>query len=202
MPLHLEARMVRDALAEHVVALCGRCRAAVTPPPSPFLPYPPRLLLPYPLRPAESRPLPPHAMSARLPHRRVSYLLTDRWYHDTPQASPNGRFIAAAAFTADVKDQRPLAGYFLQLFFYFIWVVNAMGLLSLKVYSKDSSVKEINKVLQLKGHKWLFVETGAVLDTAEKAHEGDIDGIAWPPWTIPNAINRGFSMCHNAPLDR
>ncbi|TVU44239.1 hypothetical protein EJB05_03675 [Eragrostis curvula] len=141
--------------------------------------------------------------------------------------SPNGRFIAAAAFTADVK----------------VWEI---------VYSKDSSVKEVNKVMQLKGHKiitaskdgsirvwninvryhldedpktlrvlqiplhdskgsvcqydhmtvspdgkilavtsgstlqWLCAETGAVLDTAEKAHEGDITGIAWAPRKIPN----------------
>ncbi|PWZ52728.1 Transducin beta-like protein 2 [Zea mays] len=34
--------------------------------------------------------------------------------------------------------------------------------------------------------QWLLVETGAVLDTADKAHEGDITGIAWAPRTIPN----------------
>ncbi|KAJ3678561.1 hypothetical protein LUZ60_002364 [Juncus effusus] len=155
--------------------------------------------------------------------------------------SPNGRFLAAAAFTADVK----------------VWEI---------IYSKDSSVKEIVKVMQLKGHKsavtslcfapnseqvltaskdgtiriwninvryhmdedpktlkvfniplkdakgqfcnydqmsispngkvlavtsgptlqWLNVETGLVLDTAEKVHEGDITGIAWAPRPIPN----------------
>ncbi|KAK6918513.1 WD40 repeat [Dillenia turbinata] len=154
--------------------------------------------------------------------------------------SPNGRFIAAAAFTADVK----------------VWEI---------AYSKDGSVKEVSKVMQLKGHKsavtwlcfapnseqiitaskdgsiriwninvryhldedpktlkvfpiplqdskgaalhydrlclspdgrilatthgstlqWLCAETGKVLDTAEKAHEGDIIGIAWSPKTIP-----------------
>ncbi|KAJ6710008.1 hypothetical protein OIU74_011004 [Salix koriyanagi] len=42
--------------------------------------------------------------------------------------SPNGRFIAAAAFTADVK----------------VWEI---------VYSKDGSVKEVPKAMQLKGHK-------------------------------------------------
>jgi hypothetical protein len=42
--------------------------------------------------------------------------------------SPNGRFLAAAAFTADVK----------------IWEV---------VYGKDNQVKEVVKVMQLKGHK-------------------------------------------------
>ncbi|KAG0555738.1 hypothetical protein KC19_11G000500 [Ceratodon purpureus] len=42
--------------------------------------------------------------------------------------SPNGRFLAAAAFTADVK----------------IWEV---------VHGKDNQVKEVTKVMQLKGHK-------------------------------------------------
>lgn len=154
--------------------------------------------------------------------------------------SPNGRFIAAAAFTADVK----------------VWEL---------VYSKDGSVKEILNVMQLKGHKsavtwlcfspnsdqiitaskdgsiriwninvryhmdedpktlkvfpiplhdangttlhydrlslspdgkilaathgstlqWLSAETGQVLDTAEKAHDGDITNLVWAPTTIP-----------------
>ncbi|KAL6494068.1 hypothetical protein OROGR_031977 [Orobanche gracilis] len=154
--------------------------------------------------------------------------------------SPNGRFIAAAAFTADVK----------------VWEI---------LYSKDGSVKEIVKAMQLKGHKsavtwlcfgpnseyiitvskdgsiriwninvryhldedpktlkvfpiplhdangttlhydrlslspdgmilaathgstlqWLCAETGQVLDTAEKAHDGDITDMAWAPRTIP-----------------
>ncbi|PIN23797.1 WD40 repeat protein [Handroanthus impetiginosus] len=154
--------------------------------------------------------------------------------------SPNGRFIAAAAFTADVK----------------VWEI---------VYSKDGSVKEVLKAMQLKGHKsavtwlcfspnseqiitaskdgsiriwninvryhldedpktlkafpiplhdengttlhydllslssdgkilaathgstlqWLCAETGQVLDTAEKAHDGDITDMAWAPTTIP-----------------
>ncbi|OVA07675.1 WD40 repeat [Macleaya cordata] len=154
--------------------------------------------------------------------------------------SPNGRFIAAAAFTADVK----------------VWEI---------VYSKDGSVKEVTRVMQLKGHKsavtwlcfspnseqiitaskdgsmriwninvryhldedpktlkvfpiplhdskgatlhydhlsispdgkilaathgsilqWLCAETGKVLDTADKAHEGNITGIAWAPKSIP-----------------
>ncbi|KAG9445394.1 hypothetical protein H6P81_016734 [Aristolochia fimbriata] len=153
--------------------------------------------------------------------------------------SPNGRFVAAAAFTADVK----------------VWEI---------VYSKDGSVKEVARVMQLKGHKsavtwlcftpnseqiittskdgtmriwninvryhldedpktlkvfpiplrdskgsplfydhisispsgkmlaathgstlqWLCIETGNVLDTADKAHEGDITGIAWSPQPI------------------
>ncbi|KAL5728044.1 hypothetical protein ACHQM5_001169 [Ranunculus cassubicifolius] len=33
--------------------------------------------------------------------------------------------------------------------------------------------------------QWLCMETGKVLDTAEKAHEGDITGIAWAPRTVP-----------------
>lgn len=62
--------------------------------------------------------------------------------------SPNGRFIAAAAFTADVK----------------VWEV---------VYSKDGSVKEVQKVMQLKGHKsavtWLcFSEDSEQIITASK----------------------------------
>ncbi|XP_062156412.1 uncharacterized protein LOC133864175 [Alnus glutinosa] len=153
--------------------------------------------------------------------------------------SPNGRFIAAAAFTADVK----------------IWEI---------VYTKDGSVKEVSKAMQLKGHKsavtwlcfapnseqiitaskdgsiriwninvryhldedpktlkvfpiplhvssgatlhydrlsispdgrilaathgstlqWLCIETGKVLDTADKAHEGDITCISWAPKAI------------------
>ncbi|ERN13312.1 transducin beta-like protein 2 [Amborella trichopoda] len=148
--------------------------------------------------------------------------------------SPNGRFLAAAAFTADVK----------------VWEI---------VYAKDGAVKEISKVMQLKGHKsavtwlcfapnseqiitaskdgsiriwninvryhldedpktlkvfpiplrdangsilhydrlsvspdgkilaathgsmlqWLSMESGEILDTADKSHEGDIMGIAW-----------------------
>uniref|UniRef100_A0A0E0P462 Anaphase-promoting complex subunit 4 WD40 domain-containing protein n=1 Tax=Oryza rufipogon TaxID=4529 RepID=A0A0E0P462_ORYRU len=174
---------------------------------------------------------------------------TNQLKNNMADISPNGRFIAAAAFTADVK----------------VWEI---------VYSKDSSVKEVNKVMQLKGHKsavtclcfalnseqiitaskdgtirvwninvryhldedpktlrvlpiplhdskgsvcqydhmsvspdekvlattsgstlqWLCVETGAVLDTAEKAHEGDITGIAWAPRTIPNGGTPAFVL--------
>ncbi|ONK71693.1 uncharacterized protein A4U43_C04F11370 [Asparagus officinalis] len=35
--------------------------------------------------------------------------------------------------------------------------------------------------------QWLCAETGKILDTAEKAHEGDITGIAWSPHCIPMA---------------
>ncbi|EMS57814.1 Transducin beta-like protein 2 [Triticum urartu] len=52
----------------------------------------------------------------------------ERVKNNMADISPNGRFIAAAAFTADVK----------------VWEI---------VYSKDSSVKEVNRVMQLKGHK-------------------------------------------------
>ncbi|KAJ4805874.1 Transducin beta-like protein 2 [Rhynchospora pubera] len=166
---------------------------------------------------------------------------TNQLKNNMAAISPNGRFLAAAAFTADVK----------------VWEI---------VYSKDGSVKEVIKVMQLKGHKsavtslcflpnseqiltaskdgtiriwninvryhldedpktlkvftiplhdakgvtcqydhmsispdgkilavtsgstlqWLCVETGSVLDTAEKAHESDITGLAWAPKSIPN----------------
>ncbi|KAM1175228.1 hypothetical protein ACFX2J_027430 [Malus domestica] len=33
--------------------------------------------------------------------------------------------------------------------------------------------------------QWLCIETGKVLDTADKAHEGDITGISWAPKPIP-----------------
>ncbi|XP_030535321.1 transducin beta-like protein 2 [Rhodamnia argentea] len=159
--------------------------------------------------------------------------------------SPNGRFIAAAAFTADVK----------------VWEI---------VYSKDGSVKGVTKVMQLKGHKsavtwlcfspnseqivtaskdgsiriwninvryhldedpktlkvfpiplhdsggatlhydrlslspdgkllaathgsmlqWLCIETGKVLDTAEKAHDGDITCMSWAPQSIQTGDRR------------
>ncbi|KAF2298210.1 hypothetical protein GH714_018621 [Hevea brasiliensis] len=163
--------------------------------------------------------------------------------------SPNGRFIAAAAFTADVK----------------VWEI---------VYSKDGSVKEVPKVMQLKGHKsavtwlcftsnseqiittskdgsiriwninvryhldedpktvkvfpiplhdssgatlhydrlslspdgkilaathgstlqWLCVDTGNVLDTADKAHDGQITWIAWSPKTIPMGTGQALVL--------
>ncbi|XP_039139048.1 transducin beta-like protein 2 [Dioscorea cayenensis subsp. rotundata] len=165
---------------------------------------------------------------------------TNQLKNNMATISPNGRFLAAAAFTADVK----------------VWEI---------VYSKDGSVKEVLKVMQLKGHKsavtclcftpsseqiitaskdgsirvwninvryhldedpktlkvfsiplhdakgstlhydhfrispdgkilaatsgsilqWLCAETGKVLDTADKSHEGVITGIAWAPQLIP-----------------
>ncbi|PKA47703.1 U4/U6 small nuclear ribonucleoprotein PRP4-like protein [Apostasia shenzhenica] len=53
---------------------------------------------------------------------------TNQLKNNMATISPNGRFLAAAAFTADVK----------------VWEI---------IYSKDGSVKEILKVMQLKGHK-------------------------------------------------
>lgn len=165
---------------------------------------------------------------------------TNQLKNNMATISPNGRFLAAAAFTADVK----------------VWEI---------IYSKDGSVKEIVKVMQLKGHKsavtwlcftpnseqiitaskdgsiriwninvryhldedpktlkafaiplhdakgsvshydhisispngkilavtsgstlqWLCAESGSVLDTADKAHEGDIMGITWASQLIP-----------------
>ncbi|TKY65610.1 Transducin beta protein 2 [Spatholobus suberectus] len=172
--------------------------------------------------------------------KSVGHMDTNQLKNTMAAISPNGRFIAAAAFTADVK----------------VWEI---------VYAKDGSVKEVSKVMQLKGHKsavtwlcfmpnseqiitaskdgsmriwninvryhldedpktlkvfpiplhdsssttlhydhlsvspdgkilaathgstlqWLCVETGKVLDTAEKAHDSDISCISWAPKTIP-----------------
>ncbi|XP_042454142.1 transducin beta-like protein 2 isoform X1 [Zingiber officinale] len=165
---------------------------------------------------------------------------TNQLKNNMAALSQNGRFLAAAAFTADVK----------------VWEI---------VYSKDASVKEVSKVMQLKGHKsavtclcftpdsekiitaskdgsvriwninvryhldedpktlrvfpiplhdskglvsnydhisvspdgiilattsgstlqWLCAETGKVLDTADKAHDGQITGIAWAAQSVP-----------------
>ncbi|GFY90342.1 transducin/WD40 repeat-like superfamily protein [Actinidia rufa] len=73
---------------------------------------------------------------------------TNQLKNNMATISPNGRFVAAAAFTADVK----------------IWEI---------VYSKDSSVKEVSKVMQLKGHKsavtWLcFSPNSEQIITASK----------------------------------
>ncbi|CAL5340197.1 unnamed protein product [Camellia sinensis] len=164
---------------------------------------------------------------------------TNQLKNNMATISPNGRFLAAAAFTADVK----------------VWEI---------VYSKDGSVKEVSKAMQLKGHKsavtwlcfapnseqiitaskdgsiriwninvryhldedpktlkvfpiplhdssgttlhydhlsispdgrmlaathgstlqWLSAETGQVLDTADRVHDGDITSIAWSPRAI------------------
>ncbi|KAL4324717.1 hypothetical protein GQ457_11G000980 [Hibiscus cannabinus] len=170
----------------------------------------------------------------------VGHVDTNQLKNNMATISPNGRFLAAAAFTADVK----------------VWEI---------VYSKDGSVKEVVKAMQLKGHKsavtwlcfspnseqiitaskdgsiriwninvryhldedpktlkvfpiplhdssgsalhydrlslspdgkilatthgstlqWLCIATGKVLDTAEKAHDGDITWITWSPKPIP-----------------
>lgn len=172
--------------------------------------------------------------------KSVGHVDTNQLKNNMAAISPNGRFIAAAAFTADVK----------------VWEI---------VYAKDGSVKEVSSAMQLKGHKsavtwlcftpnseqvitaskdgslrvwninvryhldedpktlkvfpiplhdsngttlhydrlsispdgkimaathgstlqWLCLETGKVLDTAEKAHDGDITCISWAPKTIP-----------------
>ncbi|GMP61807.1 hypothetical protein CsSME_00024126 [Camellia sinensis var. sinensis] len=56
---------------------------------------------------------------------------TNQLKNNMATISPNGRFLAAAAFTADVK----------------VWEI---------VYSKDGSVKEVSKAMQLKGHKVIY----------------------------------------------
>ncbi|KAL7593831.1 hypothetical protein Lser_V15G31738 [Lactuca serriola] len=181
---------------------------------------------------------------------------TNQLKNNMATISPDGRFIAAAAFTADVK----------------VWEI---------VYSKDSSVKEVTKVMQLKGHKsavtwlcftpnseqiitaskdgsirvwninvryhldedpktlksfeiplhdskgsvlsydrlsvspdgkilaathgsllqWLSVETGQVLETADKAHDGDITDIAWAPKPISVGDKR-LSILATASVDK
>ncbi|KAI9079852.1 hypothetical protein K1719_038098 [Acacia pycnantha] len=172
--------------------------------------------------------------------KNLGHVDTNQLKNTMAAISSNGRFIAAAAFTADVK----------------VWEI---------VYAKDGSVKEVSKAMQLKGHKsavtwlcftpnseqiitaskdgtiriwninvryhldedpktlkvfpiplhdstgvvlpynrlsispdgrilaathgttlqWLSVETGLVLDTAEKAHDSDITCISWAPKSIP-----------------
>ncbi|ESW12000.1 hypothetical protein PHAVU_008G076400 [Phaseolus vulgaris] len=172
--------------------------------------------------------------------KSVGHVDTNQLKNNMAAISPNGRFIAAAAFTADVK----------------VWEI---------VYAKDGSAKEVLNVMQLKGHKsavtwlcftpnseqiitaskdgsmriwninvryhldedpktlkvfpiplrdssgaalhydrlsispdgkilaathgstlqWLCVDTGKVLDTAEKAHDSDISCISWAPKAIP-----------------
>ncbi|XP_051148190.1 uncharacterized protein LOC127263203 [Andrographis paniculata] len=188
--------------------------------------------------------------------KMLGHVDTNQLKNTMATISPNGRFIAAAAFTADVK----------------VWEV---------VYSKDGSVKEIARVMQLKGHKsavtwlcfdpnseqiitaskdgsirkwninvryhldedpktlkvfpiplhdakgttlhydrlslspdgkilaathgstlqWLCTETGQVLDTAEKAHEGDITDMAWSPTTI-QSDNKESIMLATAGTDK
>ncbi|KAL5166872.1 Transducin beta-like protein 2 [Glycine soja] len=188
--------------------------------------------------------------------KSVGHVDTNQLKNNMATISPNGRFIAAAAFTADVK----------------IWEI---------VYAKDGSVKEVLNVMQLKGHKsavtwlcfmpnseqiitaskdgsmrlwninvryhldedpktlkvfliplhdssgttlhydrlsvspdgkilaathgstlqWLCVETGKVLDTAEKAHDSDISCISWAPKPIPMG-NEQFLVLATASADK
>ncbi|KAG5565645.1 hypothetical protein RHGRI_001531 [Rhododendron griersonianum] len=73
---------------------------------------------------------------------------TNQLKNNMATISPNGRFVAAAAFTADVK----------------VWEI---------IYSKDGAVKEVSKVMQLKGHKsavtWLcFSPNSEQIITASK----------------------------------
>ncbi|CAH9096531.1 unnamed protein product [Cuscuta europaea] len=73
---------------------------------------------------------------------------TNQLKNNMATISPNGRFVAAAAFTADVK----------------VWEI---------IYSKDGLVKEVKKVMQLKGHKsavtWLcFTPNSDQIITASK----------------------------------
>ncbi|XP_026377991.1 transducin beta-like protein 2 [Papaver somniferum] len=42
--------------------------------------------------------------------------------------------------------------------------------------------------------QWLYAETGKVLDTADKAHDGTITGIAWAPKKIPMGPDRGMVL--------
>ncbi|KAE8685092.1 ATP-dependent DNA helicase 2 subunit KU80-like [Hibiscus syriacus] len=58
----------------------------------------------------------------------LGHVDTNQLKNNMATISPNGRFLAAAAFTADVK----------------VWEI---------VYSKDGAVKEVVKAMQLKGHK-------------------------------------------------
>ncbi|RZB53154.1 Transducin beta-like protein 2 isoform B [Glycine soja] len=80
--------------------------------------------------------------------KSVGHVDTNQLKNNMATISPNGRFIAAAAFTADVK----------------IWEI---------VYAKDGSVKEVLNVMQLKGHKsavtWLcFMPNSEQIITASK----------------------------------
>ncbi|XP_075501046.1 uncharacterized protein LOC142539453 [Primulina tabacum] len=197
----------------------------------------------------------------KLWHGKTGKLLgtvdTNQLKNTMATTSPNGRFIAAAAFTADVK----------------VWEI---------VYSKDGSVKEVLKVMQLKGHKsavtwlcfdpksekiltaskdgsmrlwninvryhldedpktlkvfpiplhdvngttlpydrlslspdgkilaathgstlhWLCAETGQILDTAEKAHDGDISDMSWAPTSIPTENNKQQLVLATAGIDK
>ncbi|KAL6965014.1 hypothetical protein U1Q18_036070 [Sarracenia purpurea var. burkii] len=93
---------------------------------------------------------------------------TNQLKNNMAAISPNGRFIAAAAFTADVK----------------IWEI---------IYSKDGSVKEVSKVMQLKGHKsavtWLcFAPNSEQIITASK--DGSIR-----KWNINGMYNSMICCC-------
>uniref|UniRef100_A0A6N2MJK2 Anaphase-promoting complex subunit 4 WD40 domain-containing protein n=1 Tax=Salix viminalis TaxID=40686 RepID=A0A6N2MJK2_SALVM len=138
--------------------------------------------------------------------------------------SPNGRFIAAAAFTADVKSA-------------VTWLCFTPDSEQIITASKDGSIRIWNinvryhldedpktlKVFMIPLHdsngatlhydrlslspdgrilaathgsmlQWLCVETGKVLDTADNAHNGDITWIAWAPKTIPAGDGQTFVL--------
>lgn len=80
--------------------------------------------------------------------KSLEHVDTNQLKNNMATISPNGRFIAAATFTADVK----------------VWDI---------VYAKDGSVKEVSIVMQFKGHKsavtWLcFSPNSEQIITASK----------------------------------
>ncbi|PPR95853.1 hypothetical protein GOBAR_AA24808 [Gossypium barbadense] len=95
----------------------------------------------------------------------LGHVDTNQLKNNMATISPNGRFLAAAAFTADVKDSSGSTLHYDRL--------------SLSPEGKILATTH-GSTLQ-----WLCMETGKVLDTAEKAHDGDITWISWSPKTIP-----------------
>ncbi|OMP00592.1 hypothetical protein COLO4_12543 [Corchorus olitorius] len=102
----------------------------------------------------------------------LGHVDTNQLKNNMATVSPNGRFLAAAAFTADVKvfpiplhDSNGSALHYDRL-----------------SLSPDGKILATTHGSTL---QWLCMDTGKVLDTAEKAHDGDITGIAWSPKTIP-----------------
>ncbi|KAK8630394.1 hypothetical protein V6N13_079190 [Hibiscus sabdariffa] len=129
--------------------------------------------------------------------------------------SPNGRFVTAAAFTADVKSAvtwlcfSPNSEQIITASkdgTIRIWNINVRYQLdedtkTLKVFPiplhdesgstlhyDRLSVSPNGKILAATHGptlQWLCLETGKVLDTAEKAHDDDITWISWSPKPIP-----------------
>ncbi|XP_027362466.1 transducin beta-like protein 2 isoform X2 [Abrus precatorius] len=147
--------------------------------------------------------------------KNVGHVDTNQLKNTMATISPNGRFVAAAAFTADVKSA-------------VTWLCFTPNSEQIITASKDGSMRIWNinvryhldedpktlKVLPIPLHdstgttlhydrlsispngkilaathgstlQWLCAETGKVLDTAEKAHDSDIACISWAPKTIP-----------------